>query len=323
MQPTARSSDANGPGGRSVDRLLPHGTQSFWSGSVDGSRRESRRRRTRAARSSLRRRCTPTSPAARSRRPATAVEIANARDRRGDARRPAPTATRDNLHQLDPRRRHRRCNDVADAVDDPRLVMGDPLHARPVTVIYGGTAAAPGHGAVRVHQRRLPARDRSRRWHRAVGLHPRPDAAPDDRAVPRQAPGCEALRSRREHPRAEDRRQRQRHRRTAPTACCCSSAWDVAARATTPWTSRTRTRRGCCGARARRPRFVGDGTPLPAADQLSNLGQTWSTPVPTQVKIGADTKRVVIVAGGYDPSQDNVGYHTDDTSATASTCSMR
>jgi len=54
------------------------------------------------------------------------------------------------------------------------------------------------------------------------------------------------------------------------------------------------------------------GASLPVAQQLSGLGQTWSTPVVTQVKIDSAVKTVLIVGGGYDPSQDNVGYNTDD-----------
>jgi type IV pilus assembly protein PilY1 len=47
------------------------------------------------------------------------------------------------------------------------------------------------------------------------------------------------------------------------------------------------------------------------------LGQTWSTPVVTRVDVSGATqnadKLVLIFAGGYDVTQDNVGYNTDDT----------
>jgi type IV pilus assembly protein PilY1 len=46
------------------------------------------------------------------------------------------------------------------------------------------------------------------------------------------------------------------------------------------------------------------------------LGQSWSTPVVTRVDVSGATqnadKLVLIFGGGYDPTQDNVGYNTDD-----------
>lgn len=50
-------------------------------------------------------------------------------------------------------------------------------------------------------------------------------------------------------------------------------------------------------------------------NQLVGLGESWSTPVVTRVNINGASqnpdKLVVIFGGGYDNSQDNVGYHTD------------
>lgn len=47
------------------------------------------------------------------------------------------------------------------------------------------------------------------------------------------------------------------------------------------------------------------------------LGQSWSTPVVTRVNVSGATqnadKLVLIFGGGYDITQDNVGYNTDDT----------
>jgi type IV pilus assembly protein PilY1 len=47
------------------------------------------------------------------------------------------------------------------------------------------------------------------------------------------------------------------------------------------------------------------------------LGQSWSTPVVTRVNVSGATqnadKLVAIFGGGYDITQDNVGYNTDDT----------
>lgn len=41
-----------------------------------------------------------------------------------------------------------------------------------------------------------------------------------------------------------------------------------------------------------------------ASTGMSLLGETWSTPVPTKVRIGTTTKEVVIFGGGYDAAQD-------------------
>jgi type IV pilus assembly protein PilY1 len=55
-----------------------------------------------------------------------------------------------------------------------------------------------------------------------------------------------------------------------------------------------------------------DGSALPTGDQLPGLAQTWSTPIITNVNIGGTVRLVAIFAGGYDPSQDNLAYNTDD-----------
>lgn len=49
------------------------------------------------------------------------------------------------------------------------------------------------------------------------------------------------------------------------------------------------------------------------SDNFKELGQTWSRPIPTRVKIGANTKTVLIFAGGYDPGQDDHLTRTADT----------
>ena len=48
-----------------------------------------------------------------------------------------------------------------------------------------------------------------------------------------------------------------------------------------------------------------DGTQLPG------LGQSWATPVPTKVNIGGTAKSVLVIAGGYEPDQDNSALSTD------------
>src|SRR5690606_18708175 len=45
---------------------------------------------------------------------------------------------------------------------------------------------------------------------------------------------------------------------------------------------------------------------------LSDLGQTWSSPVPTRIRIQEDDHDVVIFAGGYDTSQDSPHVNPDD-----------
>jgi type IV pilus assembly protein PilY1 len=44
---------------------------------------------------------------------------------------------------------------------------------------------------------------------------------------------------------------------------------------------------------------------------FSDLGQTWSTPVVADVNIGGTRRPVALFAGGYDEGQDNPGYRTD------------
>jgi type IV pilus assembly protein PilY1 len=56
-----------------------------------------------------------------------------------------------------------------------------------------------------------------------------------------------------------------------------------------------------------------------ATTPSSGLGQSWSTPVVTRVDVSGDDpaqnadKLALIFGGGYDVTQDNVGYNTDDT----------
>jgi type IV pilus assembly protein PilY1 len=57
---------------------------------------------------------------------------------------------------------------------------------------------------------------------------------------------------------------------------------------------------------------LADGTAIPAGDQLPGLAQTWSTPIITNVNIGGTVRLVAIFAGGYDPTQDNLAYNTDE-----------
>ncbi len=45
---------------------------------------------------------------------------------------------------------------------------------------------------------------------------------------------------------------------------------------------------------------------------FANLGQTWSTPRVTKIKIGGTTRQVVLFAGGYDTGQDNRSFRQDN-----------
>jgi type IV pilus assembly protein PilY1 len=45
---------------------------------------------------------------------------------------------------------------------------------------------------------------------------------------------------------------------------------------------------------------------------FANLGQTWSRPILTKVKIGTSVKNVMIIGGGYDESQDQKLVRSDD-----------
>jgi type IV pilus assembly protein PilY1 len=49
----------------------------------------------------------------------------------------------------------------------------------------------------------------------------------------------------------------------------------------------------------------------PSSEGFASLGQTWSTPAVTTVRVGSDDKRVAIFGGGYDTGQDNRSYRED------------
>ncbi len=56
--------------------------------------------------------------------------------------------------------------------------------------------------------------------------------------------------------------------------------------------------------------WIIDGDTTPG---FSSLGQTWSKPISTKVKIGGNEKNVLIFSGGYDTNQDNVTVTTPDS----------
>lgn len=60
------------------------------------------------------------------------------------------------------------------------------------------------------------------------------------------------------------------------------------------------------------PRLLWRRGPGDATNPLTGLAQTWSTPVVGDVVINKVKKLVIIFGGGYDPTQDNVAHNTDD-----------
>ena len=50
---------------------------------------------------------------------------------------------------------------------------------------------------------------------------------------------------------------------------------------------------------------------------FAELGQTWSKPVKSKVRIGSDIKDVLIFGGGYDTNQDNAKTRTEDSTGNA------
>jgi type IV pilus assembly protein PilY1 len=64
------------------------------------------------------------------------------------------------------------------------------------------------------------------------------------------------------------------------------------------------------------PRLLWKHGGITSDNAFVGLGQSWSTPVVTRVNVSGATqnadKLVLIFGGGYDPTQDNVGYNTDD-----------
>src|SRR5690606_32530954 len=50
---------------------------------------------------------------------------------------------------------------------------------------------------------------------------------------------------------------------------------------------------------------------------FEQLGQTWSAPVHTKIKVVSNIRDVLIFAGGYDTNQDNISERTTDTMGNA------
>ena len=103
-----------------------------------------------------------------------------------------------------------------DATADPtkaRFQMGDPLHGRPATVIYGGTEDNPDLTLFAVtndgYLHAIDTKDGSELW----AYVPGPMLRRMDDLYENESQPNEALRPRRQHPRVQAGPQRQRHRR--------------------------------------------------------------------------------------------------------------
>ncbi|MFW2404748.1 MAG: pilus assembly protein [Gammaproteobacteria bacterium] len=190
--------------------------------------------------------------------------------------------------------------DDDNAVDDDRHQMGAPLHVRPVTIIYGGTADNPDaviHTMTNDgYMHAINTRDGSEEWafipnrllDRLYGLYVNGESGStsygldgdivayikDDDFVPGISPGVETAYLLFGQRRGGD----------------AVFALDV-------------TLRG-------QPKlaWVIDSTSHPA---LADLGQTWSTPTVMKVNIGGVTKHTAIIGGGYAEPQDASGYRED------------
>ncbi len=204
--------------------------------------------------------------------------------------------------------------DAADVADQSkgRYVMGDPLHARPVTVIYGGNVSNPDMVLYSTtNDGYLHAIDTStgeELWSYIPGqMLRRMSDLYIDKPQPAKRYGLDgnlvALKQDLNGNGKVDGSDKVYLFFGMGRGGQSYYALDITSK-TAPkllW------RRGAAS------EITADGTTIPVADQLPGLAQTWSTPVPTQVKIGSEVRNVLIFGGGYDPSQDNVNDNKDDT----------
>jgi type IV pilus assembly protein PilY1 len=196
----------------------------------------------------------------------------------------------------------------------PRFDMGDPLHARPTTVIYGGTATSPDmvlYAATNdgyVHA--INPSDGTELWSYIPGhLLRRMTDLYLDKGQPAKRYGLDgtlrALKIDVNGNGTVDTSDGDKVYLFFGMGRGGQSYFGLDV--TNKNAPRLIWRRGAA------TEILADGTTLPASQQIAGLGQTWSTPVATQVKIGSTVKPVLIVGGGYDTSQDNVGQNTDDS----------
>lgn len=193
----------------------------------------------------------------------------------------------------------------------PRFEMGDPLHGRPATVIYGGTATNPDLVLFAVtndgYLHAIETTNGSELWSYIPGqLLRRMNALYKNDPQPAKAYGLDG--------------NIRAYKLDINNDGIVNGADKVylffgmgrggesyyALDVTDRNDPRLLWRKGSAN------EILADGTPIPSNDQLPGLAQTWSTPVITNVNIGGTVKLVAIFAGGYDPSQDNLNYNTDD-----------
>lgn len=193
----------------------------------------------------------------------------------------------------------------------PRFSMGDPLHGRPATVIYGGTEANPDLTLYAVtndgYLHGIDASDGTELWSYIPGqLLRRMDDLHENDPQPAKRYALDgnirAYKSDANNNGIVDGTDKVYLFFGMGRGGESYYALDVTDR-TDP---RLLWRKGSAN------EILADGSPLPTTDQLPGLAQTWSTPVVTNVNIGGTVRLVAIFAGGYDPSQDNLAYNTDD-----------
>ncbi len=182
----------------------------------------------------------------------------------------------------------------------PRNVMGDPLHVRPVAVIYGGTAASPDATIyVATNDGVLHAVDAD------TGIEDW--AFIPKRLLPRQYELYEdPLVANKRYGLDGEITAYIRNNNLVPgvQAAGGEEAWLVFGM-----------RRG--GDALFALNVTNPDAPVLAWEIDSNtpgfeaLGQTWSRPSVARVNVGGTVKDVVIIGGGYDSKQDTGGYKTD------------
>jgi len=182
--------------------------------------------------------------------------------------------------------------------NDVRHMMGDPLHVRPVTIIYGGTEAAPDSVVYLStndgYLHAIDADDGSELWAFVPSrLLPRLYENYLDPLTPNKRYGLDG-----------DIRAYVANDDFIPGITGSEKVYLVFGM-----------RRGGDAVFAldvtdrNNPKLVWEIDSNDAA--YDDLGQSWSTPAIVRVNVGGSIKHVAVFGGGYDAGQDNPGYRTD------------